>query len=140
MGIDFWWEYRKCSLCWHVWNGSVSHQYGEPFVVAYLLRMWARYMQLIIGTGGDLLWKQEWNTEFHKGWRITWLFKHLLSQEGLCCMELVIEICKFYIFNIPSITRLTCTSQIILCLSSCIALIYFVKKCEYLDFIAFVAT
>ena len=54
------------------------------------MEAWNGLIWLKTGTGGGLLWMQQWTFGFHKMGIISWLAEKLLaSQEGLCSMELV---------------------------------------------------
>ena len=54
------------------------------------------YMWIRIGTGGGHLWKRWWTFGFRKMRGISWLAEELLaSPEGLCCMQLVRQECRY---------------------------------------------
>jgi hypothetical protein len=42
-----------------------------------------RFIWLRIGTGGRLMWTQEWTSRFHKMWRISWLAEHSFPKKML---------------------------------------------------------
>jgi hypothetical protein len=52
----------------------------------------SRNSPLRIGTGGELLWKHEWNLRFHKRWRISWITRPLSASQRLCSMEIAKEV------------------------------------------------